>query len=117
MIGTGYIIPDSEPIPDVAAAIFASRLSNRDTSAAAAPPTSPSKSTIRPKSAARYDPVGFTRRSAAIPTSTRVTRRRNFSRRGVSSQQDENVHGTSSGHGSGEDSQESDEEWVPESNH
>lgn len=113
MTGTGYIIPDNEFIPDVAAAIFAARPSNRD--ASAAPPTATSKSTIRPKSA-RYDPVFTTRRTTAIPSAP-VTRRRKFSKRGVSSQ-DENEHGTSSGLGSGEDSQqESDEEWVPRSNH
>jgi hypothetical protein len=110
MTGTGYIIPDNEFIPNVTAAIFAARPSNRD--ASAAPPTAASKSTIRPKSSARYDPVFTTRRITAMP----ITRRRKFSKRGVSSQ-GENEHGTSSGLGSGEDSQESDEEWVPRSNH
>jgi hypothetical protein len=114
MTGTGYIIPDNEFIPDAAAAIFATRLSKCD--ASAAPPTATSKSTIRPKGAARYDPVFASRRTTAIPTSFPVTRRRKFSRRGVSSR-DGNEHGTSSGLGSGEDSQESDEEWVPGSNH
>jgi len=108
MTGTGYIIPDNEFI-DVAAAIFAARPSNRDVSAA--PPMATFRSTIRPKSATRYDPVSTTRRTTATPT-----RRRKFSKRGVSSQ-DENEHGTSSGLGSEEDSQESDEEWVPRSNH
>lgn len=114
MTGTGYIIPDNEFIPDVAAAIFAARPSNRDVSAA--PPAATFKSVIRLKSAARYDPVFTSRRTTAIPLSAPVTRRRKFSKRGVSSQ-DENEHGTSSGLGSGEDSQESDEEWVPRSNH
>lgn len=110
MTGAGYIIPDNEFIPDVAAAIFAARPSIRDTSAVLT--TATSKSTIRPKSATRYDPVFTSRHSTAIPLSTR---RRKFSQRGVSSQ-DENEHGTSSGLGSGEDSQESDEEWVPGGN-
>ncbi len=107
MTGTGYIIPDNEFIPDVAAAIFAARPSNRDTSAAL--PIAASKSTIRPRNTARYDPVFPSRHTTAIHLSTR---RRKFSKRGVSSQ-DENEHGTSSGLGSGEDSQESDGEWVP----
>jgi hypothetical protein len=115
MTGTGYIIPDNEPIPDVAAAIFAARPSNHDASAAP-PTTTPSKSTIRPKSATRYNPVSTGHRAAGIPVSTPVMRRRNFSKRGVSSQ-DEHEHGNSSGLGSGEDSQESDEEWVPGSNY
>jgi len=114
MTGTGYIIPDNEPIPDVAAAIFAARPPNRD--ASAAPPAAPYKGTIRPKSAARYDPVPTNRRTIVGSISAPLTRRRNFSKRGVSSQ-DENEHGTSSGLGSGEDSQESDEEWVPGNNH
>lgn len=114
MTGTGYIIPDNEPIPDVAAAIFAARPPNRDTFTA--PPMASYRSTIRPKSAARYDPVSTTRRTILVPISTPLTRRRNFSKRGVSSQ-DENEHGSSSGLGSGEDSQESDGEWVPGNNH
>ena len=114
MTGTGYIIPDNEPIPDVAAAIFATRPLNRDGSAV--PSAAPSKSTIRPKSAGRYDPVSTSRRTTAIPIPTPVIRRRNFSKRGVSSQ-DEIEHGASSGLGSGEDSQESDEEWVPGNDH
>jgi hypothetical protein len=112
MTGAGYIVPDSEPIPDVAAAIFAARPYNPD--ASVAPFAAPSKFTSRPRSATRYDPVSTSSRRTT--TATPVTRRRNFSKRGVSSQ-DENDHGTSSGLGSGEDSQESDEEWVPGSNH
>src|SRR5260370_31136697 len=69
MTGTGYIIPDNEPIPDVTAAIFAARLSHRDTFATtpaastAPPPTVTAKSTVRPRSATRYAPVPAIRRT------------------------------------------------------